>query len=230
MINVTDSAGQIEPDKLSPTIEDYLSLIYVLERDGEPVVGARLAELIGVTPPTVTNTLKRMARDGLLTMDDNGTHLTQAGWQSARTVMRRHMLTEWMMAKMLPWSKLHAEAHNLEHAISAEAESALLAELNHPQTCPHGNPLPGFESAVADWVPLTQIAQGERVVIQRIHELAEENPPLLAFLEARGVMPGTQALVTDVLDFNQTITLEIGSSPVTLGYASARYVFAARES
>lgn len=226
-MNVTDSGGRIEREKLSPTIEDYLLLMYVLEGDGEPVVGARLAELLGVTPPTVTNTLKRMARDGLISMDDSGTHLTEAGWQSARSVMRRHMLTEWMMANMLPWSKLHAEAHNLEHAISAEAESALLQEHNHPQTCPHGNPLPGFEAAVADWVPLTQVAMGETVVIRRIHELAEENLPLLAFLEAKGIMPGVRALVTEVLDFNQTITLEVQASPVTLGYASARYIYAA---
>jgi len=218
----------MERDKLTPTIEDYLSLMYVLERDGEPVVGARLAELIGVTPPTVTNTLKRMVRDGLIRMDDHGTHLTEAGWQSARTVMRRHMLTEWMMAGMLPWSKLHAEAHNLEHAISAEAETALLEELRHPQTCPHGNPLPGFESAVAGWVPLTQLTPGEKVVIRRIHELAEENLPLLSFLESKGVMPGAVAQILEMLDFNQTITLEIGSNPVTLGYASARYVFVAR--
>jgi DtxR family Mn-dependent transcriptional regulator len=226
LMNVTDSRGRIEREKLSHTIEDYLSLMYVLERDGEPLVGARLAELIGVTPPTVTNTLKRMARDGLISMDESGTHLTEAGWESARTVMRRHMLTEWMMANMLSWSKLHAEAHNLEHAISAEAESALLEELNFPQTCPHGNPLPGYEAAVADWVPLTQVPVGETVVIRRIHELAEENPPLLAFLEAKGIVPGAQASVTEVLDFNQTITLEVDDAPVTLGYASARYIYA----
>ena len=81
-------------DKLSTTIEDYLSLIYVLERDNEPVIGVHLAEMLGVTPPTVTNTLKRMVRDDLITMDDSGTHLTKMGWESARSVMRRHMLME----------------------------------------------------------------------------------------------------------------------------------------
>ena len=119
-------------EKISTTIENYLSLMYVLERDKEPVVGVRLAQLLNVTPPTVTNTLKRMVRDGLITMDKNGTRLTKAGKQSARTVVRRHMLTEWMMARILPWSKLHQEAHNLEHAISAEVENALFEELQHP--------------------------------------------------------------------------------------------------
>jgi len=213
-------------DKLSTTVEDYLSLIYVLERDNEPVVGTHLAELLGVTPPTVTNTLKRMARDGLITMDENGTHLTENGWESARTVVRRHMLTEWMMVRRLPWSKLHREAHNLEHAISSEAEAALLEELGHPQTCPHGNPLPGCEEAVAGWIPLTKMAAKDKVIIRRIHELAEQNSELMAFLEKYGVLTDVQATVTEVLPFNQTVTLRVQGRDVTLGFASARYVFA----
>lgn len=216
----------MEQTKHSQTIEDYLSLIYVMERDREPVVGARLAELLGVTPPTVTNTMKRMARDGLITMDENGTHLTPEGWAAAKDVMRRHMLMEWMMIKILPWSKLHGEAHNLEHAVSPEAEAAVYEELGRPQTCPHGNPLPGCEAAVANWVPLTELASGEKVIIRRIHELAEENPPLLAFLEEKKVMPGTPATVGEILPFNQTISIEVEGHPVTLGFAAAKYIFA----
>ncbi len=212
--------------KLSATIEDYLSMFYVLERDSEPVVGVHLAELLGVTPPTVTNTLKRMARDGLIVMDKKGTRLTKMGRASARTVMRRHMLTEWMMVKRLPWSKLHREAHNLEHAISAEVETALFDELGHPQTCPHGNPLPGCEDAVSAWFPLTQATQGEKVVIRRIHEIAEQNLELMTFLEGKGIMPGVQAVVREVLPFNQTIALEVQRQTATLGFASARYIFA----
>ena len=212
-------------EKLSPTIENYLSLIYVLDRDREPVVGARLAELLSVTPPTVTNTLKRMVRDGLIIMDKNGTRLTKAGKQSARTVVRRHMLTEWMMARMLPWSKLHQEAHHLEHAISEEVETALFEELQHPQTCPHGNPLPGYEDSVASLIPLTETSANQKVIIKRIHELAEYNLELLAFLEDKGLMPSAAVLVREVLPFNQTIALESQGQMVTLGFAAARYVF-----
>jgi len=215
-------------DKLSTTIEDYLSLMYVLERDNEPVVGVHLAELLGVTPPTVTNTLKRMSRDGLIVMDKKGTRLTKTGRESARTVTRRHMLTEWMMARMLPWSKLHGEAHNLEHAISAEVETALFEELGHPQTCPHGNPFPGCEEAVASWIPLTETSPNQKVVIKRIHELAEQNSVLMAFLEGKGIMLNTQAIVLEILPFNQTVTLEIQGQAVTLGFASARYIFVER--
>jgi DtxR family Mn-dependent transcriptional regulator len=212
-------------DKLSTTIENYLSLMYVLERDKEPVVGVLLAQLLSVTPPTVTNTLKRMLRDGLITMDKNGTRLTKTGKQSARTVLRRHMLTEWMMARMLPWSKLHEEAHNLEHAISSAVETALFEELQHPQTCPHGNPLPGCENVVSSWIPLTKTSSNQRVVIRRIHELAEYNLELLTFLENKGLMPGAEVTIGEVLPFNQTIALEIQRQMVTLGFASAQHIF-----
>ncbi len=228
MTNVT-SFSETDISGLSATIQDYLALIYVMERDQEPVVGTRLAELLRVTPPTVTNTLKRMVRDGLLTMDKNGTHLTEAGWRAARTVMTRHMLMEWMMLKTLPWSKLHGEAHHLEHAISAMTESALLEQLGYPQTCPHGNPLPGQEEAVAGWLPLTQIPVGAQVILRRIHELAEENADLLAYLERAHLLPGAALHVTEILPFNQTITVEVEGQSVVLGYAAARYLFVERD-
>jgi DtxR family Mn-dependent transcriptional regulator len=212
-------------EKLSATIENYLSLMYVLERDKEPVVGVRLAQLLNVTPPTVTNTLKRMVRDGLITMDKNGTRLTKTGKQSARTVVRRHMLTEWMMASILPWSKLHQEAHNLEHAISAEVETALFEELEHPQTCPHGNPLPEYEEAVSAWIPLTEMSPGDTANIKRVHELAEYNLELLSFLVSKGLMIGAEVTVREVLPFNQTIALEVNGQTVTLGFDSAKYLF-----
>lgn len=225
MTNVTTLETASPLPNLSATVQDYLSLIYVLERDKEPVIGAHLAELLGVTPPTVTNTLKRMTRDGLITMTKDGTRLTEAGWNAARTVMTRHMLMEWMMLRTLPWSKLHGEAHQLEHAISALTESALMEQLGHPQTCPHGNPLPGCEAAVAQWIPLTKLGTSQQGTIRRIHEMAEENAPLLDFLEKRRLVPGALVTVTEILPFNQTISLEVSGQSVTLGYTAARYIF-----
>ncbi len=213
---------QIKP---SQTIEDYLSLIYVIERDNEPVVGARLAELLSVTPPTVTNTLKRMVRDGLLTMDETGTHLTESGWTNARLIVRKHMLMEWMMERMLPWSKLHAEAHNLEHAISDDAENALDAELGHPKTCPHGNPLPGYEDIVKDWLPLTQIVPGKEVIVKRIHELAEQDSQLMDYLEKNEVLIDQTITLKEILPFNHTLTITVKGKEVILGFTVARYIF-----
>ena len=213
--------------KTSSTIEDYLGLIYITERDGDAITGTRLAELLAVSAPTVTNTLKRMVRDGLITMDANHCpHLTPRGDQLARTVMRRHMLAEWMLIRMLSWSKVHHEAHGFEHTISDEVENALLLDLNQPETCPHGNPLPGHEAAVSAWVPLTELKAGDNVTIRRIHELAEDIPELLAFLEEKRIEPGQEVKVVEVLPFNQTVTLDVLSNSVTLGFATAKQIFA----
>jgi DtxR family transcriptional regulator, Mn-dependent transcriptional regulator len=213
-------------EKISETIENYLVTILILERDGEAVVGAHLAELLGVTPPTVTNTLKRMVRDGLVSMDtERGTHLTDLGRQSAGSVMRKHMLAEWMLQRMVSWSNLHKEAHQFEHAISNEVEAALLVQLENPQVCPHGNPLPGFEAVVSAWVPLTQTSAGQRGTVRRIHEFAEDNHVVLAFLEEKHIFPGQAVLVKEVLPFNQTILVEIDGELVTLGFTVAQYIF-----
>jgi DtxR family transcriptional regulator, Mn-dependent transcriptional regulator len=218
--------GKRMSEKYSATIEDYLGIIFVLERDGEAVIGAHLAELLGVTPPTVTNTLKRMVRDGLITMDaESGTRLTEAGKLAAGSVMRKHMLAEWMLNRMVPWSNLHKEAHQFEHAISTEVEAALLEELHNPEVCPHGNPLPGYENVVSDWVPLTQTAAGQRGIVRRVHEFAEDNHAVLSFLEEKKIAPGQEILIKEILSFNQTVLVEVAGESVTLGFAVAQYIF-----
>jgi DtxR family transcriptional regulator, Mn-dependent transcriptional regulator len=212
----------------TPTIEDYLVIIYVMQRDEGQVIAARLAESLEVAPPTVTMTLKRMERDGWIeTKHAKDIQLTYKGGEAACSVIRRHMLTEWMLARMLkvPWSHVHAEADQIEHTISDEIETQMRANLNDPQLCPHGNPLPGYEYVVADWIPLVTLPAGEKVVIRRIHETAEENHDLLEFLETNGVIPGAAAEVTEVLPFNQTLSLQLGGKIVTLGFPAARYIF-----
>ncbi len=210
----------------TPTIEDYLAVMYVMERDGEEIIAARLAETLEVAPPTVTVTLRRMERDGWIASQP-AIHLTDPGCEAARSVIRRHMLTEWMLARMLkvPWSRIHAEADQMEHTISDETVANMRLSLNDPQTCPHGNPLPGYEHIAVGWLPLTSAKSGERVIIRRIHETAEENPELLQFLEAHGVVPGAQARVDDILPFNQTMSLKVGKKTVALGFQTARFVY-----
>jgi DtxR family Mn-dependent transcriptional regulator len=212
----------------TPTIEDYLAVMYVMERDGEEIIAARLAETLELTPPTITMTLKRMEKDGWIEMrPPRGIRLTDAGCEAARSVIRRHMLTEWMLARMLkvPWSRIHAEADQMEHTISDETEAQMRLSLDDPQLCPHGNPLPGYEHVAADWLSLTTVQPGEQVIIRRIHETAEDNPELLQFLEAHGIVPGAQARVTEILPFNQTIGLKLGKKTVALGFQAARYIY-----
>ena len=216
----------------SPTIEDYLAIIFVMERDGEEIIAARLAESLEVTPPTVTVTLKRMERDGWIDVEGpKNIHLTQAGCDAASSVIRRHMLTEWMLARMLkvPWSHVHNEAHAIEHTISDDIENKMRQNFDNPQLCPHGNPLPGYEYVTAQWKSLTQMQAGERVVIRRIHELAEDDSELMQFLENNGVIPGTQAEISEVLPFNQTLTLAIGGRQVVLGFPAALNIYVEKE-
>lgn len=215
-------------EKNSATIEDYLETLYILQRDGVPIVGARLAEILRVTPPTVTATLKRMTRDGLVTSnDEQGSLLTEQGLEMARSVMRRHMLTEWLLMKMLKvqWSQTHSEAHNLEHTVSDAIEEQMRTHLGDPKTCPHGNPMPGFEYVTSGWFPLIEAFPGEPFIIRRIHELGESEPELLKFLEENGIVPGAEAQITEKLAFNQTVTLQVEGRIVSLGFSSARFIF-----
>lgn len=226
MTNVTKQEKM--SDKISATVEDYLGVMYVLERDGDPITGVHLAEQLGVTPPTVTNTLKRMARDGLITMDSrHGPHLTEHGQAAARTLMRKHMLAELMLSQLsLPWSKLHKHAHEIEHALSEEVETALVEAMGNPDICPHGNPLPGHEEAVAAWIPLTKAPVGENLIIRRIHEFAEDNESIMIFLEQNQIKPGQAITIEEVLAFNHTLNVCVSNKTISLGFAVAKYIFA----
>lgn len=215
-------------EKNSVTIEDYLEVLYVLQRDSKPIVGARLADLLKVTPPTVTNTLKRMGRDGLVSFNDaQGTLLTEQGLEMARSVLRRHMLSEWMLMRMLkvPWSQTHAEAHHIEHAVSEAIEIQMRTNLGDPKTCPHGNPLPGYEYVAAGWTLLSDASPGETVVIRRIHEMGENQPELLKFLEEYGIIPGASVQVTEILPFNQSLSLKVKDRTISVGFSTARFIF-----
>lgn len=218
----------MEAARPTPTIEDYLGVIYTLERDGEPVIGARLAEWMEVSPPTVTATVKRMIRDGWVTTDERREiQLTAAGRKAAASVVRRHMLTELLLARLLevPWSQVHQEADQMEHTISGETMQRLLDRLDDPQTCPHGNPLPGHEALMYQWMPLIAAEPGQHILIQRVHESAEQNRELMVFLEAHNMMPGTKARVEQVVDLNRTVSLQVGDETVVLGFPVAECIY-----
>lgn len=217
-----------DEERPSPTIEDYLGVIYTLARDGERVIGARLAESLDVSPPTVTATLKRMDRDGWIRMgEEKVIMLTEVGRKMAMSVIRRHMLTEWMLARVLklPLSEIHREAHQIEHTLSPEVEERLQSEMEDPRFCPHGNPLPGFEDAVSQWQPLSQVAGSVWVILQRIHENLENNYELLSFLDENGLKPGVLIHVEEVLPFNETMRITVDRRTVVLGLTLADHLF-----
>jgi len=215
----------------TPTVEDYLMTMHVLERDTGEIIAARLAELLNVAPATVTMTLKRMERDNWIHgTGRTGLSLTETGRAAAHSVVRRHMLTEWLLVSVfkMPITQTHEEAHNMEHAISPLLEERMREALGDPQVCPHGNPLPGNEHVTRAWLPLTELAVGEAVTLRRIHEFAEDNPEILNFLYDNRLIPGQPVTVRDVLPFNQTLTLDVDGKLVTLGFSIARFVYAER--
>jgi len=225
--------SQTDPDpnisRPTHTVENYLMTMFVMERDQGEIVAARLAEELDVAPATVAMTLKRMERDNWISGKGRrkDIHLTDTGREAAHSVVRRHMLTEWLLLKILklPIQQIHAEAHNIEHAISPQLEERLVDILNDPQVCPHGNPFPGCEEVTSTWIPLTEFDGGQQVIIRRIHELAENNQELLGFLINNNVLPGKQADIIEILPFNQTIKINVAGNLCTLGFSAARYIF-----
>ena len=216
--------------KIPQAMEDYLVAIYVLEREGLPVISARVAEHVGVSPVTMHEMVRRLMQSGYVTIDrKKQLRLTSEGRQAAESVYRRHTLAERLMTDVLglDWAQAHREAHRFEHVISPVIEERLIELLNHPQTCPHGNPIPGMRvPLVEESVPLSTIPEGSMVEMARISEEAERDSQLLCYLDTHGVKPGTHMLVMQVAPWIGTIMLRRDDDefPIGLQVATKLYV------
>ncbi|HEY3115983.1 MAG TPA: metal-dependent transcriptional regulator [Chloroflexota bacterium] len=213
-------------ESTSRTVEDYLLSMYTMASEGHTVITARLAEALDVAPPTVTATLHRMTRDGLIEVRPNKeVVLTGAGQERAETMVRRHRLAERLLTDILglDWADVHEEAHRFEHAISPKVEERILAVLGNPTTCPHGSPIPGSGGAVAPGaIILDQVHDGDRIVVERITEAAESNRDLLGYFQRSGLLPGSEFEVAEVETSNSVILLRRGSDTVPVGMPAAR--------
>src|SRR5437867_491528 len=126
----------------------YLRTIYELEEEGVVPLRARIAERLQQSGPTVSQTVGRMERDGLVVVaGDRHLELTDKGRDIAIAVMRKHRLAERLLVDVigLEWEHVHVEACRWEHVMSEAVERRLVALLNHPTSCPHGNPIPGLD-------------------------------------------------------------------------------------
>lgn len=191
-------------EPLSPTVEEYLETIYNMSAEEEVVIGARLAEKFRVKAPTVTEMLKRLVRDGYITMDQHRTvQLTEEGYRAAEAVLRRHRLTERFLVDMLgmQWHLVHEEACRLEHFISGAVEARVITSLDHPITCPHGNPIPGLVPSARTYlkdqgaVRLSSIQAGDSATILLISEVVEDEEALILYLHEKNLTPGTRLTV-----------------------------------
>ena len=213
----------------SEVISRYLEAMYYMTVEGEAVRSARLADWLGVSRPTVTVALRRMARDGMIVMGGRrDIELTPTGRRAAETVVRRHRIVErWLTDTLgLDWVRADEEAARLEHAVSEAVEQRLYEVLGRPATCPHGNPIPGLSEVVAGEVRLAQVPAGAATVVTRISEVAErEAPLLLTYLLERRIAPGTRIEVREVDLVTGTLSLDVGGRPVAMGLDHAAKVW-----
>lgn len=175
----------------SPAIEEYLQAIYTIADTGGGAISARIADYMSVSAAAVSEMVHRMEREGYVVLDGRKEiRLTDEGRSVASTIMRRHRLAERMLTDLLgyEWWQTHDEAERLEHAMSAELEARLIQTLGDPQTCPHGNPMPGV--AAVPTRPLEQVAIGATAIVERIPDQFEHEPGFLAYLGAQGIRPG----------------------------------------
>lgn len=178
---------------LVDTTEMYLRTIYDLEEEGVVPLRARIAERLEQSGPTVSQTVARMERDGLLMVaGDRHLELTDKGRDLAISVMRKHRLAERLLVDVigLKWEDVHAEACRWEHVMSEEVERRLVVVLNNPTTSPYGNPIPGLDQLGLDGpvattetlVRLTDIPHGAQtaVVVRRLAEHVQSDPEVIA--------------------------------------------------
>jgi len=193
---------------LIDTTEMYLRTIFELEEEGITPLRARIAERLGQSGPTVSQTVARMERDGLLSVEgDRHLELSEDGRAMATRVMRKHRLAECLLVDVigLEWEQVHAEACRWEHVMSEQVERRILEILGHPTVSPYGNPIPGLEeldqsgsdSDLSGLTTLDKVVResSTRVTVSRIGEPIQTDAGLMASLRRAGVLPGATVKV-----------------------------------
>jgi DtxR family transcriptional regulator, iron-dependent repressor len=209
---------------LIDTTEMYLRTIYELVEEDIVPLRARIAERLHQSGPTVSQTVARMERDGLLTVEgDRHLQLTEEGNRLAVRVMRKHRLAERLLVDVigLQWEQVHAEACRWEHVMSETVERRLVELLDHPTESPYGNPIPGLAElgeedggtsfmsgvealdAVAQTVARSSV--GIRVMVRRIGEEMQKDEEVMAALRRVGALP------------DKVVTVEAGGEGVLIG-------------
>jgi DtxR family Mn-dependent transcriptional regulator len=197
---------------LVDTTEMYLKTILELEEEGIVPLRARISERLHQSGPTVSQTVSRMERDGLLTVEgDRHLQLTGSGRAHAVAVMRKHRLAELLLVNVigLPYEAAHEEACRWEHVMSEAVEQRVYELLGRPTRSPYGNPIPGLEEFDGEVAGMTA-ADTERnmafpglsgsVVVSRICESVQTDSDVLRQLHAAGVDPGVSVIVAQERD------------------------------
>ncbi|MEM2936718.1 MAG: metal-dependent transcriptional regulator [Candidatus Bathyarchaeia archaeon] len=201
-------------EEVTAVTEEYLEGIYRLQQKSGVAKTSEIVELLQVVPGTVTNTVERLEREGLVTHEPyRGVKLTEEGRKIALDVIRRHRLSERLLTDLLHlgWDEVHKAACRLEHGITEDIVKNLEKALGHPTTCPHGNPIPTKCGGILEEEsePITNLNPQERGVIVKI---TEEEPELLRYLATLSLRPGASMEVVEKAPFNGPITVKVAGA------------------
>lgn len=213
--------------KITISKENYLKAIAEAESEGEPVIAATLARWLGVSAPAVTMAIKRLKRDSLIRVSRDGQlSLTASGRDIANRLLHRHHLIERMLTEIfgMEWYKVHDEAEQLEHAVSADFEHRLLEKLGTGEACPHGNRVE--RDAPQDrrnrgWRPLDEVPSSSDATVVSVFE---RDRRLLEYLNGIGIHPGAKVKML-ATNYDDTLTLRIDGKQVQLGRGAAAKVW-----
>lgn len=210
--------------------EDYLKAIAEAEAEGQAVIPATLAHWLSVTRPAVTFALKRLTKDGLVSVKSDGhIQLTKQGREIAERTILRHHLIERMLAELfgMAWYEIHDEAERLEHAVSPGFEKALVAKLGHKNTCPHGNGLalrsPG-DRRKRGMRLLTEVEPGAKWTVTSVYE---RDRKLLEFFDKEGIHPGVH-IELEARNYDGTVSLSVNKRKIRLGIPAAEKVWVSK--
>jgi DtxR family transcriptional regulator, Mn-dependent transcriptional regulator len=210
--------------------EDYLKALYNLHGDSRPVPTRELAQRLGISSPSVSEMVTRLAAQGLVEHDRyRGQQLTREGRKVALELVRHHRLLEMFLVQVLgySWDEVHEEAERLEHVISERMEQRIFELLGRPELDPHGHVIPtlaGKVRPVSDR-PLSETRAGERVIVQGV---SDDDPKRLRELERRGLLPGTHVEVVAGSTYEGPIEVRIKGRRVSVPLGLARALFVER--
>ena len=209
--------------KITISKENYLKTIAEAESEGETVIAATLTRWLNVSAPAVTMAIKRLKRDGLIRVGKEGQiTLAQEGKEIANRLLNRHHLIERMLTEIfgMEWYKVHDEAEQLEHAVSADFERRLVEKLGTGEACPHGNRALMDKPQDRRRRGLRPLDEAQPARAWRVVSVFERDRKLLEYLEGLGVRPG---VTVDVVtrNYDETLTLALNGKPLQLGRPAA---------
>src|ERR671922_617267 len=200
--------------ELTDAIQDYVKEIYKLEAAGRPATTSALAKQLGVSAPSVTAMVKKLASLELVEHERyRGTRLTRKGERVALEVIRHHRLLEQYLSQTLglPLDALHNEADRLEHALSEELEAEIDRSLGFPTRDPHGDPIPGPDLKIdrVEVTPLSTLVAGDKATVERVPDGDGE---LLRYLSELKLTPGSRLEVREAAPLDGPLTVRIGGA------------------